>query len=92
MSHTVDVAHSHKPRRVGEAEMGKRVAHVLPGEGIKSLWVMGVLVTYMVPSQWTGGAYALFEVTTQPGAGSPPHIHHREDESFMCLKGSTSSW
>jgi quercetin dioxygenase-like cupin family protein len=34
-----------------------------------------------------GGAYSLFEVTTQPGAGLPPHFQHREDESFYVLEG-----
>ncbi len=87
MSHTVDIAHSHKTRRVGEAEVGKEVAHVLPGEGTRSLWVLGELLTYKVPSQQTGGAYSLFEVATQPGAGPPPHVQHREDESFYVLKG-----
>src|SRR3712207_5451497 len=48
---------------------------------------MGVLVTYKIPSHRTGGAYALFEVAIQPEAGSPPHIHHREDESFYVLEG-----
>jgi quercetin dioxygenase-like cupin family protein len=65
----------------------KEVAHIPPGEGARSLWVMGVLVTYKIPSQRTGGAYSLFEVATQPGAGPPPHIHHREDESFYMLEG-----
>jgi len=48
---------------------------------------MGVLVTHKIPSQMTGGAYALFEVATQPGSGPPPHIHHREDESFYVMEG-----
>ena len=39
------------------------------------------------PSHQTGGAYALFEVATQPGTGPPPHIHHREDESLYVLAG-----
>jgi mannose-6-phosphate isomerase-like protein (cupin superfamily) len=67
--------------------MGKNVAHIPPGEGARSLWVMGVLVTHKVPSHKTGGAYALFEVATQPGSGPPPHIHHREDESFYVMEG-----
>ena len=61
-------------------------AHIPPGEG-RSLWVLGELVSYKTPSHRTGGAYALFEVTTQPGTEPPPHIHHREDESFYVLKG-----
>ena len=67
--------------------MEKAVAHVLPGEGRRSLWVLGELLTYKIPSQHTGGAYSLFEVTTQPGGGPPPHVNHREDESFYVLEG-----
>ena len=51
------------------------------------MWVLGEFVTYKVPSQQTGGAYALFEVTTQPGSGPPPHVNHREDEAFYVLEG-----
>jgi quercetin dioxygenase-like cupin family protein len=29
----------------------------------------------------------LFEVTTQLGVGPPPHVQHREDESFYVLEG-----
>lgn len=67
--------------------MEKGAAHVLPGGGMRSLWVFGELQTYKVPSQRTGGAYSLFEVVTQPGAGPPPHVQHREDESFYVLEG-----
>jgi mannose-6-phosphate isomerase-like protein (cupin superfamily) len=87
MNHTAGVAQSRKFRAVREETIEKRVAHIPPGAGTTSLWVMGVLATYKVPSQWTGGAYALFEVATQPGSGPPPHIHHREDESFYVLEG-----
>ena len=87
MSHRVDVAHNHKTRGVEEERTQKGVAHIPPGEGTRSLWIWGELLTYKVPSQQTGGAYSLFEVTTQPGAGPPPHVQHREDESFYVLEG-----
>ena len=87
MSHTAGVAQGQKTRAVQEERMEKAVAHIPPGEGARSLWVLGVLVTYKVPSHRTGGAYSLFEVATHPGAGPPPHIHHREDESFYVLEG-----
>jgi quercetin dioxygenase-like cupin family protein len=61
--------------------------YVRPGEGTRSLWVLGELVTYKITSYQTGGAYSLFEVTTQPGAGPPPHVQHREDEAFYVLEG-----
>jgi mannose-6-phosphate isomerase-like protein (cupin superfamily) len=87
MSYPADVAHPHKTSRAGEAEMEKAVTHVTSGEGTGSLSVLGELLTYKIPSQQTGGAYALFEVTTRPEAGPPPHVQHREDESFYVLEG-----
>ncbi len=89
MSHTADIAHNrkNKTRGVEEETLEKGLTHILPGEGRRSLWVLGELVTYKIPSHQTGGAYALFEVATQPSTGPPPHIHHREDESFYVLEG-----
>jgi quercetin dioxygenase-like cupin family protein len=78
-------------KEIVETDEGKietSVAHyVVPGEGTRSLWVLGELVTYKITSYQTGGAYSLFEVTTQPGAGPPPHVQHREDEAFYVLEG-----
>jgi mannose-6-phosphate isomerase-like protein (cupin superfamily) len=62
------------------------VTHVPPGEG-RSLWVLGELVTCKTTSEQTGGAYSLFEVTTQPGGRVLPHVQHREDEAFYVLEG-----
>ncbi len=76
-------------REIVETEgetMERGVAHVPPGEG-RTLWVLGELVAYKVTSDQTGGAYSLFEVASQPGAGPPPHVQHREDESFYVLEG-----
>jgi mannose-6-phosphate isomerase-like protein (cupin superfamily) len=63
------------------------VTHVPPGEGRRSLLVLGELVRYKTTSEQTGGAYSLFGVATHPGAGPPPHVQHREDESFYVLRG-----
>jgi mannose-6-phosphate isomerase-like protein (cupin superfamily) len=73
--------------RTDEGKIETGVAHVRPGEGSKSLWVLGELVTCEITSEWTGGAYFLFEVVTRPGGGPPPHVQHREDESFYVLEG-----
>jgi mannose-6-phosphate isomerase-like protein (cupin superfamily) len=35
----------------------------------------------------SGGTFSLFETVTPPQAGPPPHVHHREDESFYILEG-----
>ncbi len=87
MSHSVDGARGHKTRGAEGGTSKKGVAHVRPAEGRRSLRVFGELVTCKVTSDQTGGAYSLFEVTTRPGTGPPPHVHHREDESFYVLEG-----
>ena len=69
-----------------EEKMKQGVMHVSPGEG-RSLLVLGELVTYKTTSKRTGGAYSLFEVVSEPGGGPPPHVQHREDESFYVLEG-----
>jgi len=87
MSHSVGGARGHKTRVAPGGKSKKGVAHVRPAEGRRSLRVFGELVTCKVTGDQTGGAYSLFEVTTQPGEGPPPHVHHREDESFYVLEG-----
>jgi len=70
------------------AEIERRAAtYVGPGEG-RALWMPGgQLLTYKVTAEQTGGAYSLFEDTVPPRYGTPPHIHHREDESFYVVEG-----
>jgi len=70
-----------------EREIGRGFAHFAPGESSRSLWVFGELMVCKTKSEQTGGAYSLFEVATQPGSGPPPHVQHREDESFYVLEG-----
>ncbi len=48
---------------------------------------MGMLVTFKAVSEETGGEYSLYELTVPPQLGAPPHIHHREDETFCVLEG-----
>lgn len=45
------------------------------------------IVTFVAKAVDTGGAYSLFETTTPPGAGAPPHLQHLEEESFYVLEG-----
>ena len=35
----------------------------------------------------TGGIVSVVESHDVPGGGPPPHIHHREDETFQILEG-----
>jgi quercetin dioxygenase-like cupin family protein len=59
------------------------------GQG-ESLWVLGDHYRFKVSSQETGGSVAVVELTAFPQNGPPPHIHHREDESFYVLDGTFS--
>lgn len=47
-------------------------------------------VTFLVTGEQTGGAYFMAEVTIPPGGGTPPHIHHREEEAFYLQQGTLS--
>ena len=49
---------------------------------------MGDPMRFIMTAAHTGGAYALAEQIVRPSNGAPPHIHHREDESFYILGGS----
>jgi hypothetical protein len=55
--------------------------HVALEEG-KTLWVADEMMTFKAIGEDTGGAYALTDSLVPPQGGSPPHIHHREDEAF----------
>lgn len=47
----------------------------------------GCLTWFKATSEQTGGALGLIEHTVPPGAGSPWHLHHNEDESFYVVEG-----
>jgi mannose-6-phosphate isomerase-like protein (cupin superfamily) len=67
-------------------ETTDRAKHVPPGEGA-SFWVAGGSITLKVVSEDTDGAFAVLEEMTPPQGGPPPHINHREDETFCVLEG-----
>jgi len=56
-------------------------------DGGRSVWLMGMLCTFKAISAETGGAYSVYVAMIPPGAGAPPHIHHRETEAFYMLEG-----
>ena len=49
--------------------------------------VVGDRYTFFVTGVETNGAFAMFEDYVPPGNGSPPHVHHREDEMFYVIEG-----
>jgi mannose-6-phosphate isomerase-like protein (cupin superfamily) len=56
-------------------------------DGGRSIWLLGMLITFKAVSEETGGEYSLLEATVPPRLGAPPHIHHREAEAFYVLEG-----
>jgi quercetin dioxygenase-like cupin family protein len=62
-----------------------------PAEG-EALWFLGFLVTVKASSETTGGQVAVIEHHAPRGAGSPLHVHHREDEWFYVSEGELTFW
>ena len=61
------------------------------GEG-EALWAFGVLATIKASGDTTAGRVAVIEHLAPQGAGSPLHVHHREDEWFYVIDGSVTFW
>lgn len=61
------------------------------GEG-EAIWSFGVLATIKASSETTAGRVAVIEHLAPQGAGSPLHVHHREDEWFYVTEGSLTFW
>ena len=57
-----------------------------PGEG-PAFSAVGDVYRMLATGEQTGGVYVLCEARVLPGGGPPPHIHHRDDESFFVLEG-----
>jgi quercetin dioxygenase-like cupin family protein len=49
---------------------------------------VGELITVLATAEQTAGSFGLMEGSIARGAEPPPHVHHREDESFFVLEGS----
>jgi mannose-6-phosphate isomerase-like protein (cupin superfamily) len=59
----------------------------IPSEGGRQINVLGIPMVIRIHGRDTGGAVAVVESHDVPGGGPPPHIHHREDETFQVLEG-----
>jgi quercetin dioxygenase-like cupin family protein len=57
-----------------------------PNEG-RRIGVVGDVYRFLATGEDTDGKYATFEAIVPPGSGPPPHIHSREEESFLVLEG-----
>jgi mannose-6-phosphate isomerase-like protein (cupin superfamily) len=64
---------------------GGYMLHSREGHGIAAI---GLDITMKADGTSTRDAYSLFEYAIPPETdGPPPHVHTREDESFICLSG-----
>ena len=62
--------------------------YMLPSREGTQIAAIGLGITLKTDGASTRDAYSLFEYTIPAGVdGPPPHLHTREDESFICLAG-----
>lgn len=57
---------------------------------MKIVSVAGDLVTILRTGAETGGAFSVMEVSVSPGNGTPPHVHRRDDETFLVMDGEVT--
>jgi quercetin dioxygenase-like cupin family protein len=62
-----------------------------PDEG-EALWFFGCLATVKASGATTGGRVAIIDHLAARGAGSPLHVHRREDEWFYVTEGELAFW
>jgi quercetin dioxygenase-like cupin family protein len=58
----------------------------------EAIWSFGVLATIKASGETTNGRVAVIEHLAPQGAGSPLHVHHREDEWFYVTEGALTFW
>jgi len=58
-----------------------------PISGGAKVNVLGIPMVIRVHGRETGGIVSVVESHDVPNGGPPPHIHHREDETFQILEG-----
>jgi quercetin dioxygenase-like cupin family protein len=62
-----------------------------PSDG-EARWFFGGLTTIKATGAETEGRVAVTENLMPRGAGSPLHVHHREDEWFYVIEGELTFW
>lgn len=60
---------------------------ILPPEAQRAVWFMGALVRIRAGGDATGGRLAILEHEAERGYGTPLHLHHAADETFLVLDG-----
>ncbi len=60
---------------------------LIPNDGGKRVNILGIPMAIRLHGKETGGVLSAVESYDVTGGGPPPHIHHREDETFQILEG-----
>ena len=66
-------------------------SNVLPDHNEQTSWLQtrpGERCLIRVPAADTNGAYSLVEIVSEPGDGTPLHVHQNEDEHLFVLEGT----
>ncbi|QEG42115.1 cupin domain-containing protein [Roseimaritima ulvae] len=56
----------------------------------RRIGIVGDVYRFLATGKETDGKYAAFEAIVPPGSGPPPHVHSREEESFLVLEGEVT--
>src|ERR1051326_4899744 len=59
----------------------------IASDGGKKINVLGIPMVISIHGRDTGGVVSAVESHDVTGGGPPPHIHHREDETFQIIEG-----
>lgn len=65
----------------------RRITHIPAGESAPG-WSGGASIRCLARGDTTNGAFTLLELTSPAGTGSPPHVHHRDDEALFIIEGT----
>jgi mannose-6-phosphate isomerase-like protein (cupin superfamily) len=57
-----------------------------------SRWYMGNMMTFLVNSEQTNGAFSMTDYLSKPGNEPPAHVHDREDEFVYVLEGRIDAY
>jgi len=60
---------------------------LVPDAGGTRVNILGIHLVIRIHGRATDGVLSVVESHDVPGGGPPPHIHHREDETFQILEG-----
>jgi len=72
---------------LGETKPDITLPKMISPELKNSYWYIGHLMSILISSGDTNGAFSLIHGYEIKGLEPPPHIHTREDESFYILNG-----